>query len=271
MKLSKKAKYSFLILLSIVVWVGLTKTGMIPNFLGWEIFCSEEKEPQLPIKPKPNQKNIAPSDSTGGHHHKPVDPEPGVCYKPNIYLYPVKEQNITVQLDYKGEIIADYPVYNQEIKGWKVTAFPDGRIINNIDNKEYSYLFWEGKPEKLVQYDLSKGFVVKGEDTRAFLQNTLSEIGLTPKEYNEFIVYWYPKMKENPYNLIHFAEEEYTSTAPLKITPTPDAILRVFMVYKPLDHKIEVKEQKIKSFERKGFTVVEWGGTYLEKENESDL
>ena len=68
-------------------------------------------------------------------------------------------------------------------------------------------------------------------------------------------------MKETKYNLIHFADEQYTAHAPLNIPPEPDSVLRVFMVYKPLEERIEVKRQEIESFERKGFTVVEWGGT----------
>jgi hypothetical protein len=31
------------------------------------------------------------------------------------------------------------------------------------------------------------------------------------------------------------------------------------MVMKALDKKIEIKEQKLEKFERKGFSVVEWG------------
>ena len=48
--------------------------------------------------------------------------------------------------------------------------------------------------------------------------------------------------------------------AKLVITPKPDSLLRVFMVYKPLQQKITVPEQELKPFTRKGFTVVEWGG-----------
>jgi hypothetical protein len=149
------------------------------------------------------------------------------------------------------------------IGGWKVTAFPDGKIINHDDKQEYNYLFWEGKTASKVNWDLSSGFVVKGTDTREFLQETLSKIGLTPKEYNEFIVYWYPLMMDNEYNLIHFAGKQYTDTAPLNITPEPDSMLRVFMVYKPLSKFIEIEAQAIKPFERKGFTVVEWGGVEI--------
>lgn len=182
--------------------------------------------------------------------------------KPVVYLYPKTIQKVNVQLDYNGTIFADYPDYDPVQKGWTVTAFPDGKIINK-DGKEYSYIFWEGTPAAPIEYDLSTGFVVRGQDTKVFLQNTLAQMGLTPKEYNEFIVYWYPLMKDNAYNLIHFAEKQYTDQAPLTITPTPDAILRVFMVFKPLQEKISIKPQTIKSFVRKGFTVIEWGGTEI--------
>lgn len=225
-------------------WAGLTKAGYMPNFFNIGILCSgEEDNSDVPT--------FSPNSAWS------VD-------KPVIYLYPEHKQDIQVKLIYKGEIIADFPRYDELIEGWEVTAYPDGKIINHSDNKEYSYLFWEGKPEEKVDWDFSKGFVVKGEDTREFLQETLSEMGLTPKEYNEFIVYWYPLMKNNKYNLIHFADEQYTETAQLTIFPKPDSILRVFMVYKPLNEKIEIEEQEIKSFERKGFTVVEWGGTKAE-------
>ncbi|MEI6581137.1 MAG: hypothetical protein WCO07_03135 [bacterium] len=193
-----------------------------------------------------------------------LDPDYGIAYKPVIYLYPITTEKIQVQLDYKGTLIADYPPYDMAQKGWTVTAFPDGKIIGS-DGREYSYLFWEGEPKFNPDYDLTTGFVVKGQDTVKFLQETLSRLGLTPKEYNEFIVYWYPKMKDNTYNLIHFAEKEYTNIAPLTIIPKPDSLLRVFMVFKPLDKAVEVKPQEIKPFVRNGFTVVEWGGTELSK------
>lgn len=183
--------------------------------------------------------------------------------KPVIYLYPEQKQEVTVQLKYKGKIVASYPEYNKAISGWKVTAYPDGKIINHSDNREYSYLFWEGVMNKNINWDLSTGFIVKGSDTREFLQETLAKMGLTPKEYNEFIVYWYPLMKDGPYNLIHFANEQYIDTAPLVIAPKPDSMLRVFMVFKPVNKEMQIEPQAIKTFERKGFTVVEWGGTKI--------
>lgn len=187
------------------------------------------------------------------------DPDDFVAKKPVIYLYPENEMNVNVRLDYNGELTVTYPQYKNE--GWNVIAKPDGTLTETLTGKEYSYLFWEGKD--CVKYDMSEGFVVEGKDTAEFLEEKLSYMGLTPKEYNEFIVFWLPMMQDNKYNLISFQGEAYTENAKLTITPNPDSVLRVFMTWKALDKKIEVPEQELSTFERKGFTVVEWGGSEM--------
>jgi len=185
-----------------------------------------------------------------------TEPNEPLVEKPVIYLYPTEPTSVKVKLDYKGKLTCTYPDYNG---GWEVTAYPNGRIIDQKTGKEYSYLFWEGVTD--VEYDFSRGFVVKGEDTAEFLQKTLAEIGLTPVEYNEFIVYWLPRMQNNPYNLISFQSDIYTESAKLEISPSPDSLLRVFMAYRPLSAPIDIEPQTFDTFVRQGFTVVEWGGT----------
>ena len=177
-------------------------------------------------------------------------------YKPVIYLYPTSEQQVKVQFNYDGKLTCTYPEYNG---GWDVIAQPDGTLTNIADNREYSYLYWEGITD--TELDMSRGFVVKGEDTEKFLQEKLAYMGLIPREYNEFIVYWLPILQENKYNFISFAGNDYEDLAQLKITPEPDSILRVMMIYKSLEKPIQVEEQELKPFIREGFTVVEWGGT----------
>ncbi len=177
--------------------------------------------------------------------------------KPVIYLYPEKKQDISVKVKFKdGNFTCTYPEYNN---GWNVTAYPDGKIINKADNDEYSYLYWEG--EGKIDYDFSSGFVVKKEDTVKFLKEKLSYMGLTPKEYNEFIVYWLPIMQKNEYNLISFQTDNYEESAKLEISPKPDSMLRVFMAFKEVTSDTIINEQKIEPFKRNGFTVIEWGGT----------
>lgn len=178
--------------------------------------------------------------------------------KPAIYLYPTEKTDVSVSLLYNGRLTCTYPAYDGL---WRVTAFPGGKLINQADGREYAYLYWEGLTD--VKYDLSRGFVVRGEDTAGFLQEKLALLGLTPKEYNEFIVFWLPQMQDNPYNLITFQQDCYTANAILKITPEPDSMLRVFMVYKPLPEFIEIPAPILTGFQREGFTVVEWGGSCI--------
>lgn len=181
----------------------------------------------------------------------------GGMAKPVIYLYPEEAMDVSVEVAFSnGGFTCTYPEYRN---GWNVFAYPDGRVIDNADGLEYSYLYWEG--EGNVDYDMSRGFVVKGEDTAAFLREKLSYMGLTPREYNEFIVYWLPLMHNNKYNLITFQTTAYTDNVQLNVTPKPDSMLRVYMVYQPLDEYRFVPEPELDQFNREGFSVIEWGGT----------
>ena len=183
--------------------------------------------------------------------------EPSVAYKPVIYLYPEDKMEVSVNLTLDGRLVCTYPAYND---GWTVTASPDG-TLTDANGHTYNYLYWEG--ETCAQYDLSKGFCVKGEDTAVFLEEALDKLGLTRREANEFIVYWLPLMEQNEYNIISFQTDIYTDAAQLKVNPTPDTLIRVFMAWKATDEYVQLPEQELTAPERTGFTVVEWGGTEL--------
>jgi hypothetical protein len=186
--------------------------------------------------------------------------EDALAGKPVLYLYPEYESDITVKLRFDGNLSVTYPAYEN---GWSVRAYPDGRLFNYSDSQEYSYLFWEGFPRNAV-WDLSEGYCIAGADTVSFLQQKLSEFGLLPKEYNELIVYWLPQMQSNPYYLITFQWEEYERVAQPEIIPEPDSILRVFMVFMPLQEPVEISHPPQRQmFIRQGFTVVEWGALKL--------
>ncbi len=177
--------------------------------------------------------------------------------KPVIYLYPTAPTDITVTLQFDGQMTYTYPAYHD---GWHVTAYPGGRLINKGDQSEHYYLFWEGvSPHR---WNMDTGFVVAGQDTEAFLRDKLAYMGLTPREYNDFITWWIPKMQNNAYNLIHFSSvEEYGQVARLGISPAPDSLLRIHMAWKPLAAPIDISPQTLSPFIRQGFTAVEWGGT----------
>ena len=178
--------------------------------------------------------------------------------KPVIYLYPEAETDVTVQLDYVGDLTCTYPAYDG---AWRVAAAPDGTLTDE-SGQTYRYLYWEGTDN--VQYDFSEGFCVPGDKTAAFLEDALAQLGLTRAEANEFIIYWLPQMEQNAYNLISFQQETYTDAAKLTITPQPDTLLRVFMAWKPLTSAVEISPQPLTAPERTGFTAVEWGGAKVQ-------
>lgn len=73
--------------------------------------------------------------------------------------------------------------------------------------------------------------------------------------------YWTDKIPEAPYvRLTWFTNEELNRLAPLKITPKPDTLIRVFLDMSGLEQPISLPTQSLTSVPRRGFTVVEWGG-----------
>ncbi len=180
--------------------------------------------------------------------------------KPVIYLYPEEETDVHVELELtESDLHTTYPKYNN---GWDVVAYPDGTLLNKEDCSHHKYLFWDAVNCR-TRFDFSKGFCVAGSDTERFLKEKLSYMGLTEQEMNEFIVYWLPRMEHNAYNLISFQGDTYTNSAKLTITPTPDSECRIFMAYVPLDAAVEIEPQQLETFEREGFSVVEWGGVEI--------
>ena len=175
--------------------------------------------------------------------------------KPVIYLYPERETQVSVKLDYNGSLTCTYPAYNG---GWQVKASPDG-TLRDVQGQTYNYLYWEGVTD--AAWDMTKGFCIKGEDTAAFLEDALAKLGLNRREANEFIVYWLPLMQDNPYNIISFQTDVYANTAKLDIDPAPDTLIRVFMAWQASETPVDIPAQELTAPERTGFTVIEWGGT----------
>ena len=179
--------------------------------------------------------------------------------KPIIYLYPDTEMECSVKLTLNGQLTCTYPIHGAN--GWQnFTTYPDGTLIFP-DGKAYYALYWEGVQN--TQWDFSKGWCVPGEDTAAFLDCALEQLGLNRREANEFIVYWLPLMEQNPYNIIQFQTDAYTQAAQLMIDPAPDTVIRVFMTWQVASEYKVIPPQELTAPQRQGFTVVEWGGAQI--------
>lgn len=182
--------------------------------------------------------------------------------KPVIYLYPEITKQIFIQLDPEGEMSFTYPLYNN---GWSCTADPDGTI--HLNDKTYNYLFWEGDGDQGVminELNKNKGFIIGKDELLAFLENSLTQMGFNSKEQQDFITYWYPQMIKNEKNQICFLfNEDYNRYADLTVSPKPDHMLRMFMIWKKADENIVLNPQIFPEFNRNGFSLVEWGGAEI--------
>lgn len=187
--------------------------------------------------------------------------KPNVAYKPIIYIYPKQEQNVKVTLGSSDKLLVSYPVYNN---GWNVLAKKDGTLIDNKTNRELYSLYYES--ENNINFKIeNEGFVISKEEIIPFLEEKLEILGLNPREQEEFIIYWLPILQKNNYTYIRFAtNEEINNNMPLQVEPAPNTMIRVLMIFKGLEEKINVKEQPLQKVTRNGYTVVEWGATIIE-------
>gem|GEM_PF-537595 len=184
---------------------------------------------------------------------------PVIAEKPVIYVYPEHTMDINIQLNVNGELGFTYPKYNN---GWNVNADPDGTIRTN--GKTFDYLFWDAATSvNLNSIEEESGFILKRDSLSNFFETQLTAMGLNSRERQDFITYWCPLMQKNETSYIHFMfNEEYSSIATLNVTPKPDNIFRVFMVWSDateIDAK-NIHPQTVEIFKRTGSTVVEWGG-----------
>ncbi len=178
------------------------------------------------------------------------------CGKPVIYLYPEKTTDISVRLPSFVNVTVSDPTYPRQ--GWNVTAHPDGSL-QYADGKTYGSLYWEGTG---IGYQTPKtGWIVKGSEAEAFLDRTLVQYGLNKKESQDFKDFWLPIMQKHDLMRVSFLVEDWSKAAPLSITPRPDTNIRIFMDWQPVSEASNIKPPVIKTPTRKGFTLVEWGGT----------
>jgi hypothetical protein len=171
--------------------------------------------------------------------------------KPAVYLYPEKTTEIQVKLTINGYLTKTEPFYDNE---WNVIARPDGLI----DNK-YDYLFYEADLKKIELPD--EGWIVEYNKLEKWFDESLPNLGLNTKEKRQFKDYWLKNLKYSNYYEIKLLDNNFLNdNMKLIIVPEPQTIIRFIFYFTPVNEKIFLKEPTITKKERKGFTVVEWGG-----------
>ena len=181
-----------------------------------------------------------------------------VLKKPVIYLYPEKEMEVSVNINItEGKFSVVYPRFNEGNNTWKVKANPNGDI--EINNRKYPYLFYEC--DSYIAQETNEGFIVKDSNAIEFLEEKLKYLGLNDKEMTDFITFWLPVLLKNKLSICTFQTQTFFEHIPMNVSPKPDKLIRIFLTIKKIDSPVKIKEQKLEHHERKGFTVIEWGGS----------
>ena len=188
-----------------------------------------------------------------------------VVHAPVIYLYSDNEEYIDVKLELNGELTSTYPLYGND--GWTVKASRDG-VLTDRNGDNYRFLFWEADLD--MEYDLSKGFCVRGADTEEFFDEVLPQLGLNETEAADFKAFWLPLLVKNPYNVITFQTKAYTDSAKLVLSVDPDVEIRVNMLWYATDEFVDIEPQDLSGMyppldKRHGTVVSEWGGGMIPK------
>lgn len=195
--------------------------------------------------------------------------------KPVVYLYNDRDpKDVTVHIDTDMDMAFTYPQISDH-NVWNVNVSENG--IKTSDDKSYPYLFWEAETKSYDFYTRGEGLIlgqiVKTDTVINYLENKLASFHLNPTEITDFITYWGPRLQQKEYALVQFkVDEEVNDIARLNITPQPNWMRRVFMVYTGFESEPDIKVLDVPLIEeglvkREGFHVVEWGGSEISRIN----
>ncbi|KAG2487520.1 hypothetical protein HYH03_013801 [Edaphochlamys debaryana] len=184
---------------------------------------------------------------------------------------------------------------------WRVAARPDGSLAHpGSGGREYSYLFWEAMTEGAVgveaaaggraavsgrpalpglgptppdlplpDFTPSRSFCVSGAEAEAWLYAALQAFGVPTRERTDFLTFWLPHMAGAPWLLLSFAApSDYQAAAALSVSPAPDALVRVFLMWERLAAPVAAcgslaaEAARVGVLRREGarLAVLEWGG-----------
>ena len=186
--------------------------------------------------------------------------------KPVVYLYSDKDLSVNLKYSNAADFTFSYPTYNEQ--GWDVS------LDNNnmtVDGNSYPYLFWEGFSSEIAFQHNEIGVqadFINTDSTIQYLEGALDLLGFNSTEKADFITYWGPKVINHPYAQIQFvSDDSYDQLIGEVISSVEiDSKKRVYMIFQGSQSSISppyLLKQELKSFARKGFTLVEWGGSEL--------
>ncbi|KAJ6459121.1 hypothetical protein C8R47DRAFT_994807 [Mycena vitilis] len=187
--------------------------------------------------------------------------------KPVIYVYSPTEIDVSVALTLipEWDFSAIYPVVptksspsnaGQSIQ-WNVRTHLDGSLTERNTGLDVAYLFWEAHTNHGIPMsppaspvathssiagsfsplssDLSPAdsVLIQVRDITPYLDKVLLGLGLHTEARTSFITYWLPSFLKHTRVALRFVPQAaYETAATLDISPAPDVVTRVFMLFK---------------------------------------
>ena len=176
--------------------------------------------------------------------------------KPAVYIYPREPGVFEIELEMGPgvRLAASDPAYGD---GWSVFVDGDGRIEGTWD-----YLFYEvglrGSPR------IGTGWCLAWPDLFDDLARITADLGLNAGEREDFLAYWRARLPRRDFYEIHpVLGKDLDPWVTLNVHPAPETTLRFWLFFEGRDDRAELVPPALPPVERKGTTVVEWGGALL--------
>ena len=170
--------------------------------------------------------------------------------KPNVYLYPTRPMNVRVSVPARRLTETD-PLYPAD--GWRVRAFPDGRLATPQGARDY--LFYELRwPVERFQTEV--GWCVRGDLAQASIEDAMAGLGFFPSEIEDFSDAWDPSFPAAEWMTV-YPQVEFSS---LVIEPVPEHLLRAWFYV--TDGCAAVPEPQLQPVDRAGWNAAEWGVSF---------
>ncbi len=172
--------------------------------------------------------------------------------KPNIYLYPVTDIDLSLYLEFSigGRVVKSIPEYGD---GWQIHVQIGGKIDN-----QYNFLFYEAIQPDVWQQN--QGWCIVKESVAEFFQANMQTYNFAANEIADFIDYWTPKLVDYDYYTIYPQNDQVIEQViSLNFSEQPDNINRLFYVVGGAMEFKAIEAPLITAFTRTGFTVIEWG------------
>ncbi|KAI0826000.1 hypothetical protein BC629DRAFT_41264 [Irpex lacteus] len=193
--------------------------------------------------------------------------------KPVIYVFaprPLENVSVTLGLTLGWSFSAVYPPTSvthhgsEEKVQWNVDVAKDGTLLDKATSLEVSYLFWEAethpalpltpassRPSSPTPIEQPRAFdpscpsitpdtavLLPIEKVPVYLDQALKALTLHTEARTSFITYWLPSLLKHKHVALQFLpQKSYEAAAPMTISPVPDVVTRVFMLFRGVEEK----------------------------------